>query len=72
LEDKYLKFAFSCFDDNNSGYITASELKSVLTGGGKNEISKKVVQDIMKDADVNNDNKVNYEEFKKMMEKLMN
>jgi len=72
LEDRYLKFAFSCFDDNNSGFITASELKSVLTGGGKNDISKQVVQEMMKDVDVNNDNKINYGEFKKMMEKLMN
>jgi calcium-dependent protein kinase len=71
LEDKYLKFAFSCFDDNNSGFITCDELKNVLTGGGKNEISKEVILKIMRDVDINDDKKINYDEFKKMMENII-
>jgi len=71
LQDKYLKFAFSCFDDNNSGFITCDELKNVLTGGGKNEISKEVIMKIMREVDINDDKKINYEEFKIMMEKII-
>jgi calcium-dependent protein kinase len=71
LTEKYLKFAFSCFDDNNSGFITSKELGSVLSGGGENKISQQMLNNVMKDIDVDIDGKMSFAEFKLMMEKIL-
>ncbi|GKV38630.1 hypothetical protein SLEP1_g55523 [Rubroshorea leprosula] len=65
-ENQELKQAFDMYDLDGDGVITANELHSVLRKlGGKCTLSdcKKMISQV----DKNGDGKVNFEEFKKMM-----
>jgi calcium-dependent protein kinase len=61
--------AFSMFDKDGSGSISADEVKSVL-GVGKN-VDEKLWLDIVKEVDANGDGEISFSEFKIMMEKLL-
>jgi calcium-dependent protein kinase len=61
--------AFSMFDKDGSGFISADEVKSVL-GVGKN-VDEKLWLDIVKEVDANGDGEISFSEFKIMMEKLL-
>ena len=54
--------AFKFFDKDNSGYITAEELKSVLDSIGE-KLSKAEIEEIIRQADVDGDHTINYQEF---------
>ena len=56
------------FDKDNSGSISATEVKDVL-GIGKN-IGDQVWNDIISEVDADGDGEISFIEFKKMMEKL--
>ncbi|XP_055297240.1 calmodulin-like isoform X2 [Sitodiplosis mosellana] len=57
-----LKEAFRVFDKNNDGLISATELRHVMTNLGE-RLSDAEVDDMIKEADSDNDGFVNYEEF---------
>lgn len=61
-----LKYAFSKFDLDGSGFITSDELKSILSKIGQfysdNEINAMIAT-----VDVNKDGKLSLEEFSKLM-----
>ena len=57
---------FKIFDRDGDGYITASELKSVLTSINE-ETTNQEVDEMIKEADVDGDGKIDYLEFVKMM-----
>merc|ERR1711893_96789 len=61
-----LKEAFKIFDKNRNGYIEAKELKSVTTTLGE-KLSEAEFLEFWAEADVNNDGKLDYNEFIKMM-----
>ncbi|XP_074657220.1 neo-calmodulin-like [Tubulanus polymorphus] len=63
---KEMQQAFNVFDKDGDGYITAEELKSVLGGLGE-KLSDSDVQEMMKEADLDRDGKINYEEFSLML-----
>ena len=46
-----------------SGYISCEELKRVLTELGEMKLTDEEVQEIIEMVDVNNDNRINYNEF---------
>ena len=63
---KALKEAFKIFDKNHNGYIEAKELKEVTTTLGQT-LSEEEFMEFWLEADVNNDGKLDYNEFIKMM-----
>lgn len=56
--------AFKAMDRNKDGYITKGELKLA-----KKKMSMKEVDETIKDYDLDNDGKLNYEEFLKSHQK---
>ena len=69
LNDEKLTQAFSLFDKDGGGTISADEVKEVL-GIGKN-IDEKIWNDIILEVDENGDGEISFEEFKLMMQKLL-
>ena len=61
-----LREAFRVFDNNNSGYISSARLKHVMECLGE-DITAKDAEDMIKEADVDKDGLVNFEDFVKMM-----
>ena len=69
LSKERLKAAFSIFDKDDSGYISAAEVRAVLDHG--KQINEKVWNEIIKEVDINGDGEISYVEFEKMMEQLI-
>merc|ERR1711982_88797 len=58
--------AFKVFDRDGNGFISAAELRHVMTNlGGK--LTDEEVDEMIREADVDGDGQINYEEFVKMM-----
>ena len=64
--DDELMDAFRLFDKDGNGFITADELKSVLHNLGE-KLTDEEIQMMIKDADLDGDNVINFEEFVRMM-----
>ena len=58
--------AFSLFDKDGDGTITAAELTKVMESLGK-DATPMEIQDMIDNADVNCDGKIEFEEFVRMM-----
>ena len=54
--------AFKAFDNDDDGFISAAEFRQVMTNLGE-ELTDKMIRE----ADVDGDGQINYEEFAKMM-----
>ena len=72
MGENVLKFGFRFFDKDNSGKITLNEIETVF----KNSIDDKENMDkafnkIISEVDIDNDGKISYEEFAKVMKKLI-
>ena len=65
-EEEELRAAFKVFDKDGNGFISASELRGVMQNLGE-VLSQEDVDAMIKEADVDGDGQVNFEEFKKMM-----
>eukprot|EP00091_Calanus_sinicus_P017097 TRINITY_DN36897_c0_g1_i1.p1 TRINITY_DN36897_c0_g1~~TRINITY_DN36897_c0_g1_i1.p1 ORF type:complete len:111 (-),score=54.26 TRINITY_DN36897_c0_g1_i1:31-363(-) len=65
-EDSDLREAFQIFDRDRNGYIDRNELKKVVSMLGT-MLTKEEVEDFMKEADVDGNGKLDYDEFVKMM-----
>ncbi|CAJ0952122.1 unnamed protein product, partial [Mesorhabditis belari] len=61
-----LRKAFQVFDKDQNGFISAEELRHVMTSLG-DSLTEQEVEEMIEEADVNGDGQVNYEEFVKMM-----
>ncbi|XP_044002135.1 calmodulin-A-like isoform X2 [Aphidius gifuensis] len=57
-----LREAFRVFDKNNDGLISSTELRHVMTNLGE-KLSEEEVDDMIKEADLDGDGMVNYDEF---------
>ena len=64
-----MKKAFELFDRDDSGMISAEEIKTIL-GIGK-RFSEKVWEDVIGQVDQNKDGQISFEEFEKMMCKFL-
>ncbi|XP_062976569.1 calmodulin-A-like [Elgaria multicarinata webbii] len=60
--------AFRVFDKDGDGYISAVELRHIMTNLGKN-LTDEEVDEMIREADVDLDGEVNYEDFVRVMEK---
>lgn len=66
IDDQKSREAFVLFDVNGDGRITAAELESVLTSMGVSTSSAEVAQ-MIRDADLNGNGSVEFDEFLDMM-----
>ncbi|KAK6913986.1 EF-hand domain, partial [Dillenia turbinata] len=64
--EEELKEAFKVFDKDQNGYISASELRHVMINLGE-KLTDEEVDQMIKEADLDGDGQVNFEEFVKMM-----
>ena len=53
---------YRVFDKNNDGLISSDELRHVMTSLGE-KLSDEEVDDMIREADSDNDGQVNYQEF---------
>ena len=61
-----IREAFRLFDKDGNGFVSAAELRHVLTHHGE-RLTDEHVDEVMREADVGSDGQVYYEEFVKMM-----
>ena len=68
-----IRQAFSVFDKNDDGFISALELRYAMTklGDELNETELETFMEMIRGADTNDDGQVEYAEFLRMMEKMM-
>ena len=64
--EEELMEAFKLFDKKGNGFITMNDLKIILENLGE-KLSNEEIQDMIKDADLDGDNVINFEEFSRMM-----
>ncbi|XP_071698679.1 calcium-dependent protein kinase 26-like [Rutidosis leptorrhynchoides] len=62
--EDHLLFAFSYFDKDGSGYITIDELQEACKEFGVDDVH---LEEIIKEADQNNDGRIDYNEFVAIM-----
>ncbi|KAF7031242.1 hypothetical protein CFC21_042601 [Triticum aestivum] len=63
--EEELKEAFRVFDKDQNGFISAAELRQVMTNLGE-KLSEEV-EEMVREADVDGDGQINYDEFVKVM-----
>merc|ERR1711892_569148 len=61
----FIRNAFAAFDTNNDGFITRDELENVLSQMGT--VTENEVNTLLAEADTNKDNKIDIEEFVRVM-----
>ena len=72
MGENVLKFAFRFFDKDDSGKITFSEIETVF----KNSVNDKehvdeALNKIIGEVDINRDGKISFEEFSRVMKKML-
>ncbi|KAK4771810.1 hypothetical protein SAY86_013585 [Trapa natans] len=65
-EKEELKEAFKVFDKDQNGYISACELRQVMVSLGE-KLTDEEVEQMIKEADMDGDGRVNYDDFFKLM-----
>src|ERR1700731_2242180 len=64
--EEEIREAFRVFDKDGNGFISAAELRHVMTNLGE-KLTDKEVDEMIREADIDGDGQVNYEEFVTMM-----
>lgn len=64
--EEELMEAFKVFDKEQNGFISAAELRHLMTNLGE-KLTAEEVDEMIREADVDGDGQVNYKEFVKMM-----
>ncbi|WOL08907.1 neo-calmodulin [Canna indica] len=64
--DEELREAFKVFDKDQNGFISKYELRNVMISLGE-KLTDEEADQMIKEADLDGDGQVNYEEFVKMM-----
>ncbi|RVW96012.1 Calmodulin-like protein 11 [Vitis vinifera] len=64
--EEELKEAFKVFDKDQDGYISANELRNVMFNLGE-RLTDEEAEQMIREADLDGDGQVNYEEFVRMM-----
>ena len=64
--DEELLEAFKVFDRDGNGFITSHELRNIMNSLGEYLSTEEIIE-MIKEADIDNDGQIDYEEFVKMM-----
>nr|2KZ2_A Chain A, Calmodulin [Gallus gallus] len=64
--EEEIREAFRVEDKDGNGYISAAELRHVMTNLGE-KLTDEEVDEMIREADIDGDGQVNYEEFVQMM-----
>nr|BAW98169.1 luminescent protein GeNL(Ca2+)-520 [synthetic construct] len=64
--EEEIREAFRVFDKDGNGYISAAQLRHVMTNLGV-KLTDEEVDEMIREADIDGDGQVNYEEFEQMM-----
>merc|ERR1712007_351677 len=64
--EEEIKEAFRVFDKDGNGFISAAELRHVMTNLGE-KLSDQEVEEMIREADTDGDGQINYDEFVRMM-----
>ena len=64
--EEEIREAFKVFDKDGNGFISAAELRHVMTTLGE-KLSEDEVEEMIREADVDGDGQINYDEFVKLM-----
>ena len=64
--ERELKEAFRVFDKDGNGFISAAELRHIMTNLGE-KLTDEEVDEMLREADIDGDGQINYEEFVKVM-----
>ncbi|KAF9971095.1 calmodulin-like 3 [Actinomortierella ambigua] len=67
--DDAFTILFKSINKDGTGNISAAELKAAVRSAGINSLSEADIDEIIHEADVSGDGRVNYEEFLKIMQK---
>jgi len=65
-DEEELREAFRVFDKDGNGFISATELRHVMTNLGE-KLTDEEVDEMIKEADLDGDGQINYEEFVSVM-----
>ncbi|KAF9618325.1 hypothetical protein IFM89_000960 [Coptis chinensis] len=65
-QQEELKEAFRVFGKDQNGFISTAELRHVMTNLGE-KLTDEEVDEMIREADVDGDGQINYEEFVKVM-----
>eukprot|EP00461_Guttulinopsis_vulgaris_P001510 UN01510 len=65
-EDDEIREAFRVFDKNGDGFISAAELRHVMTNLGE-KLTQDEVDEMIREADLDNDGQIDWNEFVRMM-----
>ena len=72
VRDNVLRFAFRYFDKDNSGEITFDEIEELFKESITNKVNvHETLLNIIKEVDINKDGKINFNEFSKVMKKML-
>ncbi|KAI8988117.1 hypothetical protein BDF20DRAFT_853918 [Mycotypha africana] len=63
-----IKETFRVFDNDGNGYISETELRHIMASVGE-KLSQNELDAMLREADVDGDGQINYEEFVKMLAK---
>jgi calmodulin len=66
ITEDEIREAFLLFDNDGNGYISAAELRHVMTSLGET-LTDEEVEELMNEADANGDGQIDYDEFVKLM-----
>eukprot|EP01132_Coremiostelium_polycephalum_P006765 gene6765-8390_t len=64
--EEEIREAFKVFDKDGNGFISAAELRHVMTSLGE-KLNDDEIEEMIREADQDGDGQVNYDEFVKMM-----
>nr|XP_033810170.1 calmodulin-like isoform X2 [Geotrypetes seraphini] len=64
--EQEIREAFRVFDKDNNGFISAAELRHIMTNLGE-KLTDEEVDEMIHEADVDHNGQLNYEEFVQMM-----
>ena len=72
VRDNVLRFAFRYFDKDGSGEITFDEIEALFTESISDKTKvHETLMNIIKEVDKNSDGKINFDEFSKVMKKMI-
>jgi len=69
--DTELRQAFNHFDSNHKGYLSVNDLKEVMIGLGDQSVTDDEAAEMMKEADLNHDSHISFEEFRFVMSRQL-